>query len=137
MQERQTIFPSLEYSYDGEHDIHEYVFYKSSKDISAAWFEHLDQIVKIATEAEADEIRLLVDVTHGGNRQPVSYMFNRAKELASDNPNAPIRRYAVVGNSSAVGSVLSPFMRMLRLKFRFFMETQREQALEWLRKPDN
>lgn len=132
MDSPHAIAEHIEYQYHGEHDIHEYKFFKSSQAVSAAWFEHLEQIVKSAIEAEATEIRIIVDVTDGGNRQPVGYMFNRAKALAANNPNAPLRRYAVIGSSSAVGAILSPFMSILRLKFRYFMESQRAQAIAWL-----
>ena len=132
MSARQSINEFIEYQHHPEQDINEYVFHKSGRNVTTAWFEHLDIIVKAAIAAEADEIRFLVDVTQGGNRQQVGHMFGHAKALAKNNPNSPPRRYAVIGSSSSLGGILSPFMKMLRLKFRYFVESQGEAAIQWL-----
>jgi hypothetical protein len=125
---------TFDYQFHPESQIHEYTLYRNGRDVVDAWFAHLGNVIGQAIEQEQSEIRLLVDVTAGGGRQPVGYMFQHAKMLKAKYPNAPMRRYVVIGDNEALGAIIRPLFGMLkdRLTFRYFIDRDRDKAIEWL-----
>jgi hypothetical protein len=122
------------YIYHPDSHIHEYILYRNGRDVVEEWFAHLGTIMEQAIEQEHTEIRLIIDVTAGGGRQPVGYMFQNAKTLKAKYPKAPLRRYAIIGDSEGLGAIIKPLFGLLkdRLTFRYFLERDRAKATEWL-----
>jgi hypothetical protein len=125
---------TFDYQYDPDTQIHTYIFFRNGREVVDAWFAHLTTIVQQSIQSGASEIRLLVDVTEGGQRQPVNYTIQKAKELERAYPEAPMRRYVVLGNSSTLEVILKPLFAMLktRITFRYFLGRDRAKALDWL-----
>ena len=129
----------LNYYYHEAQDIHEYVFYESSRRSVDAYINHLDSLIQhaIAIENVQPESRVLYDLRHSG-QQPVMYLSARIKELMDKYNHLPpsTSHAAVLHGDRAVMIVLQTISSLLpaqrRTRFQFFRSGQRDDALSWL-----
>jgi len=77
-------------------------------------------------------LRFLIDTNNC--QVSVSYFLQRSGEMRKRNPAAPHERSAVLVDDSALYSIISSMVRLLRVPIttRQFNASQRTQAIQWL-----
>jgi hypothetical protein len=133
MAAQQSTYTLVDYTYNPTTDVHEYTFRDGSRKAVDEWYELLGQAYQQATASGTDYLRILVDISQA-NQPPLSYAFQKAKELIKLYPDVPPRRIAFIGTSSVLPTLLKPFIRLLRseLDFNYFQPHAKIEAHAWL-----
>lgn len=127
--------PASEYLRYIAHDngIHEFIFYKSSRDTVDEHFVHLE---RITSAMQRDDVLLVLTNATDSGAQSITYSFQRVRRYIDEFPNRPIFKYAVLQKPDALTTLVKTLFKGLRLRTRdalgIFSYEERDEAVAWL-----
>ena len=112
-------------------NVYEFIFKSTTRTAADELFAQMARVVDLTPEHGA--MLLLLNVSVG--IVPVSYAMKQGREFIKAYPNPRKARAAILYKDSFIMSIAGPSLHLLRLprlNFMLFHETQREKAIEWL-----
>jgi hypothetical protein len=113
-----------------DNGIYSFTFLANGRPTIDAFIAQIERLY--VQDASEPLLRFLVDTN--GCQVSVSYFLQRSGEMRKRHPNAPHERSAVLVDDSALYSIISSMVRLLRVPIttRQFNRDQRDAAVAWL-----
>jgi hypothetical protein len=120
-----------------EDNIHEFVLLESSTKVLDEWFVYIEHLYTLPPETR---IGILVDSRQVDHGLPLSYSYQKAKQLIARYPQRPKSMRYVFMQYTTQGlltRMLQTFVQMLHTTDQtlYLYGDKRDEALAWLRQP--
>jgi hypothetical protein len=117
--------------YPLENGLQELIFREASHTAIDEWMQHQEAMIQEFANESA--IRILISIPQ---TLPIQYTMNQARSFNAKYPQRPLFLTAFLHPPDPMMSLVTPminaFTATLRDRVKFFPQTQREKALQWL-----